>query len=80
MFSRFRENEDFVKTEKLVLDWRQRRTTRAAVRVAIEEMLDAGLPEAYTVDFFEEKCGSLFQHIVDKYPQNDWNVYDDPAA
>ncbi len=69
-----------LKTEKLVLDWRQRRTTRAAVRVAIEEMLDAGLPPAYTVDLFEEKCGNLFQHIVDKYPQDDRNVYDDPAA
>lgn len=69
-----------LKTEKLVLDWRNRRTTRAAVRVAIEEMLDSGLPEKYTVDLFEEKCGALFQHLLEKYPQSDSSAYNDSAA
>ena len=32
-----------LKTEKLVLAWRTKRTTRAAVRVEIEKMLDSGL-------------------------------------
>lgn len=64
-----------LKTEKLVLDWRKRRTSRAAVRVAIEEMLDAGLPEKYTVDLFEQKCGALFQHLLEKYPQKNSGVY-----
>jgi len=69
-----------LKTEKLVLDWRKRRTTRAAVRVAIEQMLDDGLPEKYTVDLFEEKCGTLFQHLLEKYPQPDVSVYSDGVA
>jgi len=69
-----------LKTEKLVLDWRKRRTTRAAVRVAIEEMLDSGLPEKYTVDLFEQKCGALFQHLLEKYPQRDAGVYAEGAA
>jgi type I restriction enzyme R subunit len=69
-----------LKTESLVLDWRKRRTTRAAVRVAIEEMLDAGLPEKYTVDLFEQKCGALFQHILEKYPQRGAAVYTDAVA
>lgn len=63
-----------LKTEKLVLDWRKRRTTRAAVRVSIEEMLDFGLPEKYTVELFEQKCGALFQHMLEKYPQKDVGV------
>ena len=69
-----------LKTEKLVLDWRKRRTSRAGVRVAIEEMLDSGLPEKYTVDLFEQKCGALFQHLLEKYPQKDAGVYAEEVA
>ncbi|MCB1100447.1 MAG: type I restriction endonuclease subunit R [Verrucomicrobiae bacterium] len=69
-----------LKTEKLVLDWRKRRTTRAAVRIEIEKMLDDGLPEKYTVDLFEAKCGALFQHVLEKYPQPDVNVYASDAS
>ncbi len=64
-----------LKTEKLVLDWRNSRTSRAGVRIEIEKMLDAGLPEAYTTDLFEQKCGALFQHMLEKYPDPDANVY-----
>ncbi|MEC5129638.1 type I restriction endonuclease subunit R [Verrucomicrobiales bacterium BCK34] len=69
-----------LKTEKLVLDWRKRRTSRASVRVAIEEMLDSGLPEKYTVDLFEQKCGALFQHMLEKYPQRNAGVYAEDVA
>ncbi|MCF6312160.1 MAG: HsdR family type I site-specific deoxyribonuclease [Verrucomicrobiales bacterium] len=69
-----------LKTEKLVLDWRKRRTTRAAVRISIEEMLDSGLPEKYTVELFEQKCGALFQHMLEKYPQRDVGVYSEEVA
>lgn len=69
-----------LKTEKLVLDWRKRRTTRAAVRVEIEKMLDAGLPEKYTVDLFEQKCGAIYQHVLEKYPQSDENTYSNEVA
>lgn len=69
-----------LKTEKLVLDWRKRRQSRAGVRIAIEEMLDDGLPEKYTVELFEQKCGALFQHLLEKYPQRDAGVYSDDVA
>jgi type I restriction enzyme R subunit len=65
-----------LKTEKLVLAWRTKRTTRAAVRVEIEKMLDSGLPEKYTTELFEQKCGVLFQHVLEKYPESGENVYD----
>lgn len=64
-----------LKTEKLVLEWRTRRTTRAAVRVEIEKMLDSGLPEKYTTELFESKCGALFQHVLEKYPDQGASVY-----
>lgn len=64
-----------LKTEKLVLAWRSKRTTRAAVRVEIEKMLDSGLPEKYTTDLFEQKCGVLFQHVLEKYPDKGASVY-----
>ncbi len=69
-----------LKTEKLVLNWRNKRTSRAAVRVEIEKMLDAGLPEAYTSDLFEQKCGALFQHVLEKYPERGLSVYTGGAA
>ena len=69
-----------LKTEKLVLDWRKRRTTRAAVRVEIEKMLDDGLPEKFTSELFEQKCGALFQHMLEKYPQRDASIYETEVA
>lgn len=64
-----------LKTELLVLAWRNKRTTRAAVRVEIEKMLDAGLPEKYTTELFEQKCGVLFQHVLEKYPDQGKSTY-----
>lgn len=66
-----------LKTELLVLAWRNKRTTRAAVRVEIEKLLDAGLPEKYTTELFESKCGALFQHVLEKYPEDGRSVYAD---
>jgi type I restriction enzyme R subunit len=65
-----------LKTEKLVLAWRTKRTTHASVRVEIEKMLDSGLPEKYTTDLFEQKCGALFQHVLEKYPESGESVYE----
>ena len=64
-----------LKTELLVLAWRTKRTTRAAVKVEIEKMLDAGLPEKFTADLYEQKCGVLFQHVLEKYPDVGTSIY-----
>ena len=42
---------------------------RPAVRVEIKVMLDSGLPEHYTTELFEQKCGVLFQHVLELYPE-----------
>jgi len=56
-----------LKNEKLVLDWKKRQTTRAAVMYTIQKVLDDGLPRTYTPELYEQKCGILYQHVFDSY-------------
>jgi type I restriction enzyme R subunit len=50
-----RELLESLKREKLVLDWKKRQTTRAAVRYTVETVLDH-LPRIYTPQVYEQKC------------------------
>jgi type I restriction enzyme R subunit len=63
-----------LKNGKLVLDWRKQQTTRAAVRVAVEETLDR-LPEAYTREIYGQKCDAVYQHVFDSYWDDGKSVY-----
>jgi type I restriction enzyme R subunit len=51
-----------LKQEKLVLDWRRQQQTKAAVKVAIEEIL-ARLPESYSTEAYQRKCQEVYQHV-----------------
>jgi type I restriction enzyme R subunit len=51
----------------LSLDWRNRQSTRARVEDTIGQMLDDGLPRAYSPELYREKCGVLFQHVFETY-------------
>jgi type I restriction enzyme R subunit len=53
--------------ETLVLEWRQRITTRARVQLKIQEFLDAELPAPYDPALFNEKCQAIYAHIAEKY-------------
>lgn len=53
--------------ELLVLGWRQKLQARARVRIEIENVLDEGLPHAYGKEMYEEKCGTLFEHVFESY-------------
>ncbi len=55
-----------LKKEMLVLDWRKKQQTRAAVKLTIEKMLDQ-LPEVYTPKKYIQKCGVVYQHIFESY-------------
>jgi type I restriction enzyme R subunit len=55
-----------LKREKLVLDWRKRQTTRAAVRYTIETMLDQ-LPRTYSPELYQKKCDVVYQHVFDSF-------------
>src|SRR5208337_1182960 len=57
---------DTLKAERLVLDWRKKQQTRAAVQLAIEQVLDK-LPQAYAPAKYQEKCGLVYQHVYDSY-------------
>ena len=65
---------DTLKREKLVLDWRKRQQSRAAVRLAIEETLDH-LPQSYSAEVYEQKCEQIYQHIYDSYQERGRSIY-----
>ncbi|SEG46687.1 type I restriction enzyme, R subunit [Bryocella elongata] len=59
----------------LVLDWRKTRRARASVEDAIKDLLDEGLPRAFSKDLYEQKCSAVFEHFYENYPDRDLNVY-----
>ena len=63
-----------LKREKLVLDWRKRQQSRAAVWVAIEDYLDK-LPPTYTTEIYAKKCNSVYQHVYDAYQDAEHSIY-----
>ena len=67
-----------LKREKLVLDWRKRQQSRAAVRLSIEEILDR-LPRSYIPELYQHKCDVVYQHIYDSYFGQGLSVYAHPV-
>jgi type I restriction enzyme R subunit len=63
-----------LKREKLVLDWRMRQQSRAAVRLTIEETLDR-LPEKFAPEIYQSKCDVVYQHVYDSYYGQGRSVY-----
>ncbi len=59
----------------LVLGWRQRVTTRARVKIEIENALDVGLPRAYSKEIYESKCSAVFEHVYQSYQGEGRSVY-----
>jgi len=64
----------------LVLDWRKCQAARARVEDAIKDLLDSGLPRAYSKDIYNQKCSAVFEHFYESYPQRDANVYAPPIV
>ncbi len=70
-----RELLDTLKAERLVLEWRSRQQTRAAVLVAIQEVLE-NLPQKYSDDDYRVKCEAVYQHVYDSYYGAGRSVYE----
>jgi type I restriction enzyme R subunit len=51
-----------------------RQQSRAAVRLAIEETLDA-LPEKFAPEIYQAKCDVVYQHVYDSYYGHGRSVY-----
>jgi type I restriction enzyme R subunit len=50
-----------------VLNWRQKAAARSQVKLAIEDVLDQGLPRAYAPDLYKQKCTAIFMHVYETY-------------
>jgi type I restriction enzyme R subunit len=59
----------------LVLNWQQKATARAQLKLLIKDALDIGLPRAYTPELYQQKCEAVFAHIEQAYPERDRSVY-----
>ena len=46
--------------------WRERVTARAAVKQAVDGILDMELQRVYTPEIFAAKSGMVFQHLIDQ--------------
>jgi len=64
-----------LKQGRLVLDWRKRQQARAAVRLAIEKILEDELPAAYSAEIYQEKCDAVYQHVYDSYYGENRSLY-----
>ena len=49
-----RELLETLKREKLVLDWRKKQQTQAAVRKTVRDIFNAALPPSYTKEICDE--------------------------
>ena len=68
-----------LKREKLVLDWRKKQQTRAAVKLTIETVLDR-IPEVFSIDVYRQKVDRVYQHVYDSYFGEGRSVYSAAAA
>ena len=59
----------------LVLNWRQKSTARSQLKLVIEDLLDTGLPRAYSPDLYRQKCSAVFEHVYESYPERNVGVY-----
>jgi type I restriction enzyme, R subunit len=64
-----------LKSEKLVIDWRNKPRARGSVRQTIEVLFDKGLPEVYDEEIYETKCNAAFNHIFSSYYGGGQSVY-----
>ena len=64
-----------LKRENLGLDWRKHAQARAQVRLAVENILDKGLPQPYTPELFNQKSEAVYQHIYDSYYGEGRSIY-----
>ena len=63
-----------LKREKLSLDWRKKQQARAAVQVAIRDIME-GLPACYTKEIYERKRTVVYEHVYESYYGPGQSIY-----
>jgi len=66
--------------ETLVLDWKKKEQSKAALRVAIRTVLNDDLPAPYGRDVFDEKRHAIYEHIYASFGNEGESVYDEATA
>lgn len=66
--------------ETLVLDWKKKEESKAALRVAIRRVLDDELPEAYGREIFDEKRQAIYEHIYASFGNDGESIYDEASV
>jgi type I restriction enzyme R subunit len=61
----------------LLLNWRQKQQARAKIQNAIKDALEIGLPGAYSLEMYKQKCSAVFEHVYESYPERTEGVYRD---
>jgi len=69
-----------LRAEKLVLDWKKRQNTVAAVEVTIGKVLDSGLPPQFEKEVYDTKCQLIFDHVYDCYMGEGKSIYETAAT
>jgi len=59
----------------LVINWRQKSAARAQLRLAIEDVLDTGLPRIYSPELYQKKCSAVFEHVYESYADQGDSIY-----
>ncbi|NOS83114.1 MAG: type I restriction endonuclease subunit R [Nitrospira sp.] len=59
----------------LVIEWRHKASARSQVKLAIEEVLDHGLPRTYSPDLYQQKCSAVFEHFYETYGDRGVSLY-----
>ena len=52
----------------ITFSWRETTQARAQVRDAIASTLDEGLPRPYDPSVYRNKCGVVFEHVFEVFP------------
>jgi len=66
--------------ETLVLDWKKKEESKASLRVAIRQVLDEELPEAYGRQIFDEKRQAIYELVYSNFGNEGESVYDEATA
>lgn len=53
----------------------ERITARSRVKLTIEDVLDQGLPRAYTPDIYKQECSAVFEHVYEAYGDRGTSQY-----
>jgi len=64
-----------LKKERLVLDWRKKQQSRAAVRLCIEQAFE-GLPPNFPPDLYQQICDATYQHVYEAYFGEGKSIYE----